>query len=63
MRYKYLLLLLALLLAGCSRTTVAPAPAPIAPAPAGDLSAKEAAHLAGGAANLRTLDSLLRIKN
>ncbi|MDR3134339.1 MAG: hypothetical protein LBU42_10055 [Prevotellaceae bacterium] len=63
---KITFILLALLLTGCSCMTVAPAHAPIpahAPVPTGDLSFKEALHLAGGEANLRTLDSLVRIKN
>jgi hypothetical protein len=61
---KPVLLFLIVLFTGCS-CPPAPSPPVIAPAPepAGGLSEKEARHLSGGAANLRKLDSLLRVKN
>jgi hypothetical protein len=61
---KPALLFLIALFAGCAcPPPSSPAVVTVAPASAGDHSAKEAAHLAGGAANLRTLDSLLSVKN
>lgn len=62
---KKVFFLLLIVLAGCA---CPPSSSPVAvvvpaPEPAGDLSEKETLHLAGGDANLRTLDSLLRVKN